>query len=74
MDDNTPAKPKKRNGLKAMFIAAGYDSMKDLSRKSDINYGVIFSVIKGERFPSAETQRRLAKALNLTIAQLKKLL
>jgi transcriptional regulator with XRE-family HTH domain len=74
MDDNTPAKPTKRRGLMAITIAAGYDSMKDLARKSDLSYSVIFSVIKGERFPSAETQRRLAKALNLTIAQLKKLL
>jgi hypothetical protein len=72
--DNTPAKPTKRRNLKAMMFASGYDSLKDLSRKSDLNYSVIFSVVKGERFPSPETQRRLAKALNLNLAQLKKLL
>jgi hypothetical protein len=72
--DTTPAKPKKRNGVKAGLYNAGYDSIKDFSRKSGINYSVVWSVIKGERFPSPETQRRIAKALNLNLAQLKKLL
>jgi hypothetical protein len=66
--------PKYRYALAGKVISSGYKSIKEFCNVQGLNYVGFLRCVQGKLWPSAETQRKVCRALNITLKELAELL
>lgn len=66
--------PKFRYLLKSEILKAGYQTLTDFSKALSTDVSIVSRVVKGWVLPGPNLQKKMAGALNITLAELKELL
>ena len=67
-------KPEFRYRLRGAFLSAGYRSVGEIAKATGFTASAIYSVTSGWRHPGAELQAAMAKALGISLRELREML
>jgi hypothetical protein len=68
------ARPRRRNKLKAAFLAQDYEHCSDISRATGFCRASIYACLRGRTFPSGDLQHAMCRVLGISLRDLRELL